>query len=236
MTSEPARVPARTILATIGLVLATGLAVLFVIQVQRVLVWMLVAGFFTITLYPVVAWVQRRLGWCPRWLATLSVFLLVFLLLGGLLTMFAVPLAQEGIQLAGQLPGIVGDARAGRHPGCAPGHPGSRHHPGGRARRLGQPARPTQAAADPRRGPGTSGRQARRRAGVNRQPLLCLDNALVTVEMTKPTVHPWIRLLCPAHSFSRSATFCGLPVAVRGSWSTNSTDFGTLKRAMRVCR
>ena len=116
MTSEPARVPVRTILATIGLVLATGLAVLFVIQVQRVLVWMLVAGFFTITLYPVVAWVQRRLRWCPRWLATLSVFLLVFLLLGGLLTMFAVPLAQEGIQLAGQLPAIVADARAGRGP------------------------------------------------------------------------------------------------------------------------
>ena len=116
MTTEPARVPVRTILATIGLVLATGLAVLFVIQVQRVLVWMLVAGFFTITLYPVVAWVQRRLRWSPRWLATLSVFLLVFLLLGGLLTMFAVPLAQEGIQLAGQLPTIVADARAGRGP------------------------------------------------------------------------------------------------------------------------
>ncbi len=116
MTTEPARVPVRTILATIGLLLGTGLAVLFVIQVQRVLVWMLVAGFFTVTLYPVVAWVQRRLSWCPRWLATLLVFLLVFLVMGGLLTVFAVPLAQEGIQLAGQLPGIVADARAGRGP------------------------------------------------------------------------------------------------------------------------
>ena len=116
MTTEPARVPVRTILATIGLLLGMGLVVLFVIQVQRVLVWMLVAGFFTVTLYPVVAWVQRRLSWCPRWLATLLVFLLVFLVLGGLLALFAVPLAQEGIQLAGQLPGIVADARAGRGP------------------------------------------------------------------------------------------------------------------------
>ena len=116
VTTEPERVPVRTILATIGLLLGTGLAVLFVIQVQRVLVWMLVAGFFTVTLYPVVAWVQRRLSWCPRWLATLLVFLLVFLVLGGLLAVFAVPLAQEGIQLAGQLPGIVADARAGRGP------------------------------------------------------------------------------------------------------------------------
>ena len=74
------------------------------------------------------------------------------------------------------------------------------------------------------------------RAGVNRRPLLCLDDALATVEMTEPTRHPWIRLLCPAHSFSRSENFCGFPVAVRGSWSTNSTAFGTLKRAMRVCR
>jgi hypothetical protein len=30
--------------------------------------------------------------------------------------LFAVPLAQEGIQLAGQLPGIVADARAGHGP------------------------------------------------------------------------------------------------------------------------
>ena len=89
MTTEPARVPVRTILATIGLLLGTGLAVLLLIQVQRVLVWMLVVGFFTITLYPVVAWVQRQLSWCRRWLATLLVFLLVFLLLAGLLTLFA---------------------------------------------------------------------------------------------------------------------------------------------------
>ena len=116
MTTEPERVPVRTILATIGLLLGTALAVLFVIQVQLVLVWMLVAGFFTVTLCPVVAWVQRRVSWCPRWLATLLVFLLVFLLLGGLLMLFAVPLAQEGIQLAGQLPTIVADARAGRGP------------------------------------------------------------------------------------------------------------------------
>ena len=37
-------------------------------------------------------------------------------LLLGTLALFAVPLAQESIQLAGQLPGIVADARAGRGP------------------------------------------------------------------------------------------------------------------------
>ena len=96
---------------------ATGLAVLFVIQVQRVLIWMLVAAFFAVALYPVVAWVAAAAHagaadrW-PRWRCSC----VVFLVLGGLLTAFAVPLAQEGTQLAGQLPRIVDDARAGRGP------------------------------------------------------------------------------------------------------------------------
>ena len=70
---------------------------------------------------------------------------------------------------------------------------------------------------------------------VSRSPDLAqLDGG--TADVHECTAHPWIRLLCPAHSFSRSSNFCGLPVAVRGSSSTNSTDFGTLKRAKCVCR
>jgi predicted PurR-regulated permease PerM len=111
-----ASVPVRTILATIGLLLATLVAVLFVMRVERVLVWMLIALFFTVALYPLVNLVQRRMTWCRRSLATLVVFLAVTLVLGGLLAAFAVPLAAEGTQLAGQLPGIVNDARAGRGP------------------------------------------------------------------------------------------------------------------------
>src|SRR3954467_8501216 len=111
-----ASVPIRTILATIGLILATVVAVLFVMRVEQVLVWMLIALFFTVALYPLVNLVQRRLTWCHRSLATLVVFLAVVLVLSGLLAVFAVPLATEGTQLAGQLPGIVNDARAGRGP------------------------------------------------------------------------------------------------------------------------
>lgn len=44
------RVPVRTILATIGLTLATVVAVVFVMNVQRVLVWMLIAVVFTVAL------------------------------------------------------------------------------------------------------------------------------------------------------------------------------------------
>src|SRR5919202_1008563 len=81
------RVPLRTILATIGLVLAT------------------VAGF-----------VEHRITRGRRALATLLVFLLVLLVLGGLVAAFAVPLAKEGSSLAGQLPQMVQDARNGRGP------------------------------------------------------------------------------------------------------------------------
>ena len=111
-----ATVPVRTILATIGLILATVVAVLFVMRVEQVLVWMLIALFFTIALFPLVGWVQRHVTWCRRSLATLLVFLVVFIVAGGLLTAFAVPLASQGTDLAGQLPGIVADARAGRGP------------------------------------------------------------------------------------------------------------------------
>jgi len=111
-----ASVPVRTILATIGLILTTVVAVLLVMRVEQVLVWMLIALFFTVAIYPVVNFVQRRMTWCRRSLATLVVFLVVVLVLGGLLTAFAVPLASEGSDLAGQLPTIIGDARAGRGP------------------------------------------------------------------------------------------------------------------------
>jgi predicted PurR-regulated permease PerM len=111
-----ATVPVRTILATIGLILATVVAVLFVMRVEQVMIWMLIALFFTVALYPLVDLVQRRLTWCRRSLATLVVFLVVVLVLGGLLAVFAVPLATQGTELAGQLPGIINDARAGRGP------------------------------------------------------------------------------------------------------------------------
>ena len=108
------RVPVRTIATSIGMVLATVLVLLLLVEVRRTLVWLVVAAFFTVALYPVVGWVERRFTWCRRSVATLLVFLLVFLLLAGLLTLFAVPLAREGVTFAEQLPELVNDARAGR--------------------------------------------------------------------------------------------------------------------------
>jgi predicted PurR-regulated permease PerM len=107
----------RTILATIGLVLATALALYIVVETRRVLTWIVVGAFFAVALYPVVGWVQRRmLGGRRRALATFLVFLVVFLLLAALLAAFAVPLVNEGTRFAGQLPNLIDDARSGRGP------------------------------------------------------------------------------------------------------------------------
>ncbi|TWP47553.1 AI-2E family transporter [Lentzea tibetensis] len=109
-------VPVRTILAAIGLTLATVVAVVFVMHVQRVLVWMLIAVVFTVALYPAVDWLEDHVRWCRRALATLVVFLAVVLVVGGVLTLFAVPLADQGTQLATRLPEMIADARGGRGP------------------------------------------------------------------------------------------------------------------------
>jgi predicted PurR-regulated permease PerM len=110
-------VPVRTILATIGLVLATALLIYIVLQIRQVLTWIVVGAFFAVALYPLVGWVQKRLlGGKRRALATFLVFLLVFILLAALIAAFAVPLVNEGTKLAGQLPQQIADARAGRGP------------------------------------------------------------------------------------------------------------------------
>jgi len=107
----------RTILATIGLLLATALLIYMVLQIRQVLTWIVVGAFFAVALHPVADWVQRRmLGGKRRALATFLVFLLVFVVLAALIAAFAVPLVNEGTKLAGQLPKQIADARSGRGP------------------------------------------------------------------------------------------------------------------------
>ncbi|MGI3779842.1 MAG: AI-2E family transporter, partial [Janthinobacterium lividum] len=116
MNSKAGTVPVRTILATIGLVLATAVALLLLYKVQLVLVWIVVALFFTVALYPVTGWVERKIARGHRTLATILVFLVLVLVVAGLVTAFAVPLATEGASFATQLPQLITDARAGQGP------------------------------------------------------------------------------------------------------------------------
>lgn len=115
-THDTRPVPVRTIATAIAMVLGTALLLLVLYDVRRILTWIVVAAFFAVALYPVVGWVQRRLTWCRRSVATLLVFVVVLLVLGGLVAAFTVPLAREATSFAGQLPGIVDDARNGRGP------------------------------------------------------------------------------------------------------------------------
>ena len=114
--SRDDRSVARSAAIVIGMVLVTALGLLLIYEIQRVLIWILIAAFFATALNPTVDWLERRVPWCRRWLATLVVFLIVFAILGGLVSLFVLPLIHEGSQLADQLPGLVRDARAGRGP------------------------------------------------------------------------------------------------------------------------
>jgi predicted PurR-regulated permease PerM len=100
----------------IGLVLATVLLLLLIRATSQVLTWIAVAIFFAVALHPAVSWLQRHGAFGRRWLATLLVFLLAFLFIGGLVTLFVVPLVREGTQVVADFPKIVEDARAGRGP------------------------------------------------------------------------------------------------------------------------
>ena len=111
--------PVRTILATIGLVLAAALTLYLLVQTRRVVTWMVVAALFAVAATPLTDRVQRRLlGGRRRALATFLVFLVVLLVVGGLVTAFALPLVKEGTKFAGQLPDMIDQARAGRSGDC----------------------------------------------------------------------------------------------------------------------
>ena len=108
-------VPWRTILAAIGAVLATAVAILIVHEIVRILIWIVIATFFAIVLSPPVNFLQHRLRF-PRPLATLLIFVLGIALLAGLLYAFINPIVRETQKFVDNFPDYVEDAKAGRGP------------------------------------------------------------------------------------------------------------------------
>jgi predicted PurR-regulated permease PerM len=96
--------------------LATVLALLLIYETRRVVVWILIALFFAVALYPVVNWVERHVPPRRRTVATLVVFLATILMIAGVATAIVVPLVRESGQFAERLPDLVEDARNGRGP------------------------------------------------------------------------------------------------------------------------
>ncbi len=116
--SQPAHhrpVPWRTILATIGAVLATVAAILVVREVSRILVWIIIAAFLAIVLSPPVNFLEQRLRF-PRALATVVVFILGLVVLAALLYTFIRPIVDQTQQFVDDFPRHVEDAKAGRGP------------------------------------------------------------------------------------------------------------------------
>ena len=106
------RVPPRTILVTVGVVVATYLAGKLMYLLRDIVLLMLVAGFTAVLLSPAVAKVQRRVP--RRGLAVAIVTLWAALVFIGLVLAFGVPLANGISHLAERMPGYIASAQHGR--------------------------------------------------------------------------------------------------------------------------
>ena len=107
------RVPVRTILATVGIVLAILLGLWVLWSVKRIVGWMVIAAFFAIVLAPAVDFLVHKAK-LRRSLATLLVFLTGLALLAAMLYAFIRPIVDQATTFSDHLPKYVADAKAGR--------------------------------------------------------------------------------------------------------------------------
>jgi predicted PurR-regulated permease PerM len=110
-----AEVPWRTILATIGLVVATALTILALYLASEVVVLMLVAGFFAIVLNRPVRAIESRFG-LRTGPAIAVVVGVTALVTAGLVTLFVLPVRTQLVAAVTDLPGTVQQASQGRGP------------------------------------------------------------------------------------------------------------------------
>ena len=115
MLEQSRPVPVRTILAVIGLVLATAVALWLFVRLARIESILVVAAFFAVVLNPVVELAQRLLH-VRRGFAVAIVFILVFGLLGAMLYAFISPIVHQGQKFADDYPRLVREAKAGKGP------------------------------------------------------------------------------------------------------------------------
>ena len=113
--SDRRPVPWRTIWAAIGSVVLT-LALIAVVQaVHRVLIWIVIAGFFAIVLSPPVDFLEQKAR-VRRSVATMLVILTVLGAIGGLLYSFITPIVDQSQEFADNFPRYVEEAKAGKGP------------------------------------------------------------------------------------------------------------------------
>jgi predicted PurR-regulated permease PerM len=108
-------VPVRTILATIGLVLATVVGLYLVVVLARIEAWLIIAGFFAVVLNQPVEFLRRHLH-VSRGLAAGLVYLLGVALITAMLYVIIRPLVEQVQHFADNFPEYVAEARAGEGP------------------------------------------------------------------------------------------------------------------------
>ena len=108
-------VPVKTILVSIGLVLASLLAIYLVFLLSHILALLVIAAFFAVVLTPPVDFVRRHLH-LSKGLATAVVFLGLVALVVGLLYVFIKPLVSQTQEFIDRFPQYVTEARAGQGP------------------------------------------------------------------------------------------------------------------------
>ena len=110
-----ADVPWRTILAAVGIVLATYVIIVLMLAAVRILTWVAIAGFMAIVLAPLVSRLDRRLGG-RRTVATGTVVVGTLVVLAGVIALFVLPVKTQLVNIITDLPGTVHDAANGKGP------------------------------------------------------------------------------------------------------------------------
>jgi predicted PurR-regulated permease PerM len=108
-------VPWRTILGSVGVVVATYVLITLLLAAARIVVWVSIAGFMAIVLAPLVGRLDRRLGG-RRTVATGTVVIGALLLLTGVIALFVMPVKSQLVDIITDLPGTVHDAANGKGP------------------------------------------------------------------------------------------------------------------------
>jgi predicted PurR-regulated permease PerM len=108
-------VPWRNYYAAVFAALTVILGALLIVELRRVLAWLVVAGFFAVVLAPAVDRVARHLH-LRRGLAVAIVVVVGAVVVIGLITLIVLPLVTHAKDFAANFSDYVAEARAGRGP------------------------------------------------------------------------------------------------------------------------
>jgi predicted PurR-regulated permease PerM len=110
-----AGVPWRRYYAAVLAALSVVVGALLIVELRRVVAWLVVAGFFAVVLSPAVERVERHLH-VRRGLAVAIVVVTGAIVVGGLVALIVIPLVGHASDFAANFSDYVAEARAGRGP------------------------------------------------------------------------------------------------------------------------